>query len=82
MEKELYKELLAKEIADILVQRMDFDIDAEKLLELRSDQALEQIRQVIDDDTLSDPQCFERIEHIVCILEESGSSGGARHDFG
>ena len=56
--------------------------DAEKLAELRSDQALEQIRQVIDDDTLSDPQCFAKNKRIICRLEKAGSNGGARHDFG
>ena len=25
---------------------------------------------------------FEKIEEIVCLLEELGSSGGNRHDFG
>ena len=43
---------------------------------------LEQIRQVIDDDTLSDPQCFAKNKRIICILEKAGSNGGARHDFG
>ena len=37
------------------------------------------IRQVLNDHTLSD---FECIEKIVCLLEDIGSNGGIRHDFG
>lgn len=43
--------------------------------------ALEKIKQIVHDDTLSDPACFHRIEEIVCILEQIGSGGGTRHDF-
>ena len=40
------------------------------------------IKEIIEDDTLDDPECFMKIEEIVCVLEEVGSSGGIRHDFG
>ena len=45
-------------------------------------QALEKIKAIIDDDSLKDPECFHKIEGIVCALEEIGSNGGTRHDFG
>ena len=45
-------------------------------------QALQKIKAVIDDDSLTDPECFWQIEEIVCILEEIGCDGGFRHDFG
>ena len=43
---------------------------------------LEQIRQILADDTLDDPECFHRIESIVSLLESNGIDCGARHDFG
>ena len=43
---------------------------------------LERIRQILADDTLDDPECFQRIEQIVCELERSGIDCGTRHDFG
>lgn len=45
-------------------------------------QALEKIKAVVQDDSLSDGECFMRIEEIVCALEDLGSGGGPRHDFG
>ncbi|MBQ8748363.1 MAG: hypothetical protein IJZ14_00905 [Oscillospiraceae bacterium] len=45
-------------------------------------QALQKIKEIIDDDSLADTECFMRIEEIVCALEEIGSNGGSRHDFG
>jgi len=42
----------------------------------------ERIKAVLEDDSLDDKDCFERIERIVCLFEEIGSDCGARHDFG
>ncbi len=52
-----------------------------QLVELRCFQSLRKIKEIISDPTLSDAECFQRIEAIVCVLEELGSDGGARHDF-
>ena len=52
------------------------------LLQSECYQALEQIKAVLANDQLDDPECFERIEKIVSIFEEMGSDGGNRHDFG
>ena len=43
---------------------------------------LERIRQILADDTLDDPECFQRIEEIVSLLESNGIDCGTRHDFG
>ena len=40
------------------------------------------IRDILADDTLSDEECFRKIEAIVSLLEETGISSGGRHDFG
>ena len=42
--------------------------------------ALWQIREILEDGSLSDPACFEKIEGIVSALEELGPGGGSRHD--
>ncbi len=44
--------------------------------------AIEKICNILSDDTLSDPECFLRIEAIVHTLESIGISCAARHDFG
>lgn len=53
----------------------------EQLLRERCCQALKEIRDVLDDGTLNDPDCFRRIEKIVEIYEALGAGGGSRHDF-
>lgn len=56
--------------------------EMERLMRERCVQALREIREVLDDDTLDDPECFQRIERIVEIYEALGAGGGSRHDFG
>ena len=45
-------------------------------------QVIQKIKAILEDDSLDDPECFYKIEEIVCALEEIGSNGGNRHDFG
>jgi len=40
--------------------------------------ALEEIKAIIQNDSLSDFACIEKI---VCVLGTYGSSGGSRHDI-
>ncbi len=58
------------------------DLDLEKLFEKECYLALNRIRAILDDDSLEDKSCFDRIEKIVCEFEQIGSDGGSRHDFG
>ena len=44
-------------------------------------QALREIRNVLDDSGLTDPECFAEIEKIISVLEELGVGCGRRHDF-
>jgi len=44
--------------------------------------ALQQIKAIIEDDRLDDTECFMCIEQIIRALEDLGSGGGFRHDFG
>ena len=43
---------------------------------------LKKIKAVIEDNTLDDPECFERIEEIMQIFEELCGKIPHRHDFG
>jgi hypothetical protein len=81
---DLYQEILTDALSRerIVVSIPALEITAEQLLELKSYQALQKIKAVIQNDSLDDSECFMRIEEIIHILEETGSSGGNRHDFG
>ena len=57
-------------------------LDLKEIVELECYKALKQIRSILDDDTLTDRSCFEKIEEIVCVFESMGTDGGSRHDFG
>jgi hypothetical protein len=53
-----------------------------ELIEGQCYRALQKIKAIIEDDSLGDKECFQKIEEIICVLEEVGSNGGSRHDFG
>lgn len=42
---------------------------------------LEEVRRILDDDSLDDPACFHKIEAIVTTFHRHGVPT-ARHDFG
>ncbi|MBS5660480.1 MAG: hypothetical protein KHW79_04285 [Clostridiales bacterium] len=52
------------------------------IIQSESYQALQKIKAVIHDDSLTDNECFMKIEEIICIFEALGSNDGTRHDFG
>ena len=77
-------QLLSKllERRQIRVTFPDLNLTAQEMVEASSYQALCQIREILRDDSLSDPECFEKIERFVCLFEQIGSNCGSRHDFG
>lgn len=81
---ELYKEILvnclAREEMHILFPNLK--VDAKAIVEMECYKALQIIKEIIEDEELEDDECFYKIEEIVCLLEELGSDGGVRHDFG
>ena len=80
---DLYKEILAHALTYGEVKiTFPGDCDLSKIVENKCYQALAKIKAIIQDDSLDDPECFEKIEEIVCALESVGSDGGFRHDFG
>ena len=81
---ELFSEILinALEGGKIEVTFPDLPLPPEELVEMRCYAALRKIKAIVEDRELDDPECFHKIEEIVAVLEDLGSSGGARHDFG
>ena len=77
---ELYEKILCETIAREVIPALH--IDAAQLVEMKCYQAIRAIQCVLSDDSQEDPECFRRIEEIVCALEEIGADGGGRHDFG
>ena len=60
----------------------DLRLDAQALVGEKCYRALEKIRDIIRDWSLTDPECYQKIEAIIWALEEVGSSGGVRHYWG
>ena len=58
------------------------DPAAAECLERECFTTLGKIRDILADDTLEDPECFDKIERIVCEMESLGLNCGGRHDFG
>ena len=75
-----HSELLCKllEGEKIVVTFPDLQITASELLEMRCYQALQKIKNILENNKLTD---FECVEAIVCLLEDIGSDAGDRHEF-
>lgn len=80
---ELYRELLLQYLLNspCEVRFPGLNFNAAEIINSQCYQALKQIKKVLEDDHLSDPECFEKIERIIRILEQNGISCGVRHDF-
>lgn len=59
----------------------DISTDVAKIVEGKCYQSLKKIKEILEDHTLEDEECFKQIEGVVCVLEELGSNAGDRHDF-
>ena len=81
---ELYTEILAEILRweEIEVRFPQLEGSVEKIVRQKSYRALKRIRDILRNEELSDPECFQQIEEIICTLESLGSGGGGRHDFG
>ena len=81
---ELYKEIVARALArgEIQVTFSGQEPDISKVAEDTCYKALKKIKAIIEDDSQNDKECFMKIEEIVCVLEEIGTNGVNRHDFG
>ena len=81
---ELYKEILAHSLTygEVKLTLKNPHSDLSQIVESHCYQVLQKIKAIIEDDTLEDVECFMKIEEIINALEEIGSTGGNRHDFG
>ena len=81
---QLYKEILTQILSnqEIHITFPNLNINPTEIIESESYQALQKIKAVIMDDSLTDSECFMKIEEIICIFETLGSNCGTRHDFG
>ena len=82
--QDLFNDIFIESIAagKIQISFSGMDRTVAEVVEGECFQAIKKIKAILDDETLDDPECFHRIEKIVCVLEEIGSNGGSRHDFG
>ena len=76
---ELYKEILVHALAkeEVRVTFPDLALSASEIVEQECYGALQKIKTIIEDDSLSDFMC---VEEIVRVFEKMGSDGGFRHD--
>lgn len=81
---ELYKEILSHALTfgEVKVTFPGQNVDISQIVENACYKALQKIKAIIEDDSLEDSECFMKIEEIISTLEEVGSTGGNRHDFG
>lgn len=78
--REILTEALARQKAEISFPQLH--LRPEEVVEQTCYRVLNEICRIIRDDTLSDPECFAKIEAIVSVLEDAGIHTGGRHDWG
>ena len=77
---ELYIKILAEYYAEH--GELEREVDGTKIVQDQCYRALCRIKEILEDDSIEDPECFWRIEEIVMVLEGLGLDAGSRHDFG
>ena len=79
---ELWRELIINGLQN---ENYKFDFINDKILmqiiETESYKMLKQIKDFIENEKLTDKDCFIKIEELLCMLEEKGVFCD-RHDFG
>lgn len=81
----MHMQVLQRMVADMLSRgEVTLSLSQETMdyVEKRCYVLLERIRQILADDTLDDPECSQRIELMVSLMESNGIDCGTRHDFG
>ena len=80
---ELWTEILAHHLAAEQAQIVfpNLKISTSAIVEGECYRALKKIKQILEDDSLNDPECFLKIDAIVSVLECLGSDAGRRHNY-
>lgn len=81
---ELYNEILSKilQSRELHITFSNFEISPTEIVRIECYKALKEIKEIIEDSSLEDCECYMKIEKIVGLFEQIGSDGGNRHDFG
>ena len=81
---ELYKELLTHILSqgEIKIIFPDLNIDIANIVELEAYKVLNEIKEIIEDNTLDDPECFAKIDTIIHSFHKRDIDIGIRLDFG
>ena len=80
LDTELLANYLSQENAQIIFP--DLQLNAAQIIEQQCYETLRKIQDILRDDTLTDTECFEQIDRIICVFEQIGIDCGNRHDFG
>ena len=78
---ELWRELLINGLQNDDKINSINDKVLKEILENEIYQVLLKVKKTIDDETLADKDCFDKLEEILNVLEENNISC-IRHDFG
>lgn len=79
--EELYVQSLGWEVLRFLKREEGNLLNLYRKTDSEALRVLEEIRRVLDDDTLDDPDCFRRIEAVVKAFHAHDIST-TRHDWG
>ena len=76
----LYAQILGQELLKHLKNEESNVLQHIREIDSKAVQILEKIRAILDDDTLDDPDCLERIDQIVSLYHKNDISTN-RHDW-
>lgn len=82
MNEQILKDVYAKAIGDLTLRYLE-SLHHKDIIPATESNALDiiaQIKAVLDDETLNDPECFRKIDAIVDIFHANGLDA-ARHDW-
>ena len=79
----MYEQILVNALENETVQVVfpNVKLNPTEIVQLNCYQAIEKIRDVLQNEDLEDVDCFMRIEEIVNTLEDLGVDVDGRHDF-
>ncbi len=77
VQESLWARAMGQEVLKFVKSR---GVDMGQSVQNEAVELLEKIRAILDDDSLADPACFQRIDAIVDAFQNAGIST-ARHDW-
>lgn len=80
IEESLYAQVLGKELLCHLENEESKVLQRISEIDSKAVEILEEIRAILNDDTLDDPDCLERIDQIVSLYHKNDISTN-RHDW-